>query len=53
MFYERIKANMIARIVASYISTMSDTYAENIFCNLNASKDNYSLQKRGNDDYYL
>lgn len=41
--YEKIKTNVIARIVASYISTMSDTYAENMFCNLNASKDNYSL----------
>lgn len=41
--YEKTKAKIIARIVASYISTMSDTYAENIFCNLNASKDNYSL----------
>ncbi|SHH95639.1 dGTP triphosphohydrolase [Desulfosporosinus lacus] len=41
--YEKTKAKIITRIVASYISTMSDTYAENIFCNLNASKDNYSL----------
>ena len=41
--YEKTKAKIIARIVASYISTMSDTYAENMFCNLNASKDNYSL----------
>jgi len=31
------------RIVASYISTMSDTYAEDMYCNLNASKDNYNL----------
>jgi len=41
--YKKTKTNIITRIVASYISTMSDTYAENIFCNLNASKDNYSL----------
>lgn len=41
--YKEKKENMIGRIVASYISTMSDTYAENMFCNLNASKDNYSL----------
>lgn len=42
-YYEKIKMDIITRTVASYISTMSDTYAENIFCNLNASKDNYSL----------
>lgn len=41
--YEDTKKKMIERIVASYISTMSDTYAENMCCNLNASKDNYSL----------
>lgn len=41
--YEEQKKNMIGRIVASYISTMSDTYAENLFRNLNASKDNYIL----------
>jgi dGTPase len=36
-------AKITKRIVASYISTMSDTYAEDMFCNLNASKDNYNL----------
>jgi len=41
--YENTKKKIIERIIASYISTMSDTYAENMFCNLNASKDNYSL----------
>ena len=41
--YKDTKVKIITRTVASYISTMSDTYAENIFCNLNASKDNYSL----------
>ena len=41
--YENMKSEIIGRIVASYISTMSDTYAENMICNLNASKDNYSL----------
>ncbi|WP_164473031.1 dGTP triphosphohydrolase [Clostridium sp. E02] len=41
--YKKKKSEIIARDVASYISTMSDTYAENMFCNLNASKDNYSL----------
>ena len=41
--YKKKKSEIIARNVASYISTMSDTYAENMFCNFNASKDNYSL----------
>lgn len=41
--YKKLKDKIITRNVASYISTMSDTYAENMFCNLNASKDNYSL----------
>lgn len=41
--YKNTKEKIIQRIVASYISTMTDTYAENMFCNLNSSKDNYSL----------
>ncbi len=41
--YKLNTKKITSRIVASYISTMSDTYAENMFCNLNASKDNYSL----------
>lgn len=41
--YKNIKEKIITRNIATYISTMSDTYAENMFCNLNASKDNYSL----------
>ncbi|MBA4685735.1 MAG: dNTP triphosphohydrolase [Candidatus Galacturonibacter soehngenii] len=41
--YENLKSKIIARIVASYISTMSDTHAENIYCNLNASRDNYVI----------
>lgn len=41
--YKKVKEKIIARIAASYISTMSDTYAENMFCNLNTSKDNYNL----------
>lgn len=40
---EGMEKQIIARIVASYISTMSDTYAENMFCNLNGSKDNYRI----------
>lgn len=34
---------IIDRLVASYISTMSDTYAENMFCNLSGSKDDYNI----------
>lgn len=41
--YNRIKEEIIKRTVATYISTMSDTYAEDMFFNLNTSKDNYNL----------
>ena len=37
------KEQIITRYIATYISTMSDTYAENMYRNLNGSKNNYSL----------
>lgn len=41
--YQKKRKEIIGRIIASYISTMSDTYAEHMYCNLNGSNDTYSL----------
>lgn len=41
--YKDIKQDIVERVVSSYIATMSDTYAQDIFCNFNASKDNYLI----------
>lgn len=41
--YNKRKQELVSSVVAYYISTMSDRYAENTFCDLNSSKDNYIL----------
>lgn len=41
--FQEIKNAIIWRKVACYISTMTDTYAENLYCNLTGSRDNYVL----------
>ena len=40
---EEIKRKVISRKVASYISTMSDTYAEDMYGNLIGSKEDFIL----------
>jgi len=41
--YDSIKNNIIYRKVASYIATMSDTYAENMYRNLTGSTLDFRL----------
>ncbi|MGP1488462.1 MAG: dGTP triphosphohydrolase [Peptoanaerobacter stomatis] len=41
--YEEIKRKIISRKVAAYISTMSDTYAEDMYGNLIGSKEDFIL----------